>query len=338
MATPRDFLEEDYQPQSLNSPRDFLEDTPQESFGESLKYAIPRVAEDIGNVAYQGFQNIPEYWAKYKQELPGFYSNVFRHPKSMATQGFAGLNEMINALAQSPRNIASYGEKRLNLLPQGSEDFAAKYIVPQDTTEDINQLFGQPQYAGEALFRGIGRNTPLLGAAGQIGGAIPHLTRRGATKSLRRANRLAGDRNIGTLDVNPELIEDARQFLPNTLPNRNALEDAFHGDYHNLFRLQSDLGKHASDYSRSLFSAAERAHGREGLRVRNRILDAMHENLQQQGHHDISSLLREGQRDYRRYSAFRPYRNALGVAAGAAMLPKNALIGLGKKLARIRRD
>ena len=105
-----------------------------------------------------------------------------------------------------------------------------------------------------------------------------------------------------------------------------------------LFKLQSDLGKHSSDYARSLFSAAERAHGRAGMATRNNLLSEMHQGLQDLGHSDISSLLKKGQEEYRKYAKFKPYRNALGVAAGAYMLPKNALIDLVKKLAFAKKD
>lgn len=162
---------------------------------------------------------------------------------------------------------------------------------------------------------------------------LPHLTRKGASKSLVKAKDLAKGRNIGTLNVNPDLIEDAAQFLPKTSAYKNMLEGAGYGDYNELFKLQSDLGKHSSDYARSLFSAAERSHGRAGMATRNKLLSDMHQGLQDLGHEDISKLLKKGQDEYRRYAKFKPYRNAVGVAAGAYMMPKNALIDLIKRLA-----
>lgn len=161
---------------------------------------------------------------------------------------------------------------------------------------------------------------------------IPHLTKRGASGKLRKARELTKGKNIGPIDVNPELIEDAAQFLPKTSPYKNALEAAHYGDYDALFNLQSDLGKHASDYSRSMFSAAERSHGRAGLATRNKLLEELHTGLKKQGHHDISKLLKDGQNDYRRHMKFRPYRNAIGVAGAGLAVPKNPLTNLLKKL------
>lgn len=137
---------------------------------------------------------------------------------------------------------------------------------------------------------------------------------------------------IPRLNIPGEVIEDLRQFLPNTTPYRNLIEKAKTGNYKDLFNLQSDVGKHASDYTKSLFSAAERAHGRAGLKARNALIDEIHTNLKSQGHHDISELLRKGQEDYKRYMKFKPYRNALLGAGTALAIPKNPLTNLLKKL------
>jgi hypothetical protein len=167
---------------------------------------------------------------------------------------------------------------------------------------------------------------------------LPYLTRKGASKSLSKAKDLAIGRNIQTLDINPELVEDAAQFLPKTSAYKNMLEGAQYGDYPSLFKLQSDLGKHSSDYARSLFSAAERSHGRAGMELRNKLLSEMHQGLKEFGHEDISRLLKKGQDEYRRYMKFKPYRTVLGLAAGVHVLPKNALIDLAKKIIFMNKD
>lgn len=140
------------------------------------------------------------------------------------------------------------------------------------------------------------------------------------------------------MEVNPDLIEDTRQFLPNTTPYRNLIEDAGYGDYNKLFSLQSDLGKHAGGMSKDWFSKANRAHGRAGLEVRGNILNEMKNSLRKEGHGDIADLLTKGQDEYRRYMKFKPYRNALIGAGAAYMLPRNVLIDLAKKLATMSKD
>jgi hypothetical protein len=167
---------------------------------------------------------------------------------------------------------------------------------------------------------------------------LPHLTRKGASKNIVKARELGKTRNMGPLDVNPDLIEDTRQFLPNTTPYRNLIDEAGYGDYNKLFSLQSDLGKHAGGMSKDWFSKANRAHGRAGLEVRGNILNEMKNSMRQQGHGDIADLLSKGQDEYRRYMKFKPYRNALLAAGAAYSLPRNVLIDLAKKFATMSKD
>jgi hypothetical protein len=312
-----------------------VQDQEPENLSTSLKLAIPRIYEDAVKSLYGGIQSIPSYYEKSKTEAPAFLRKLSRAeftPHNLM-QGLAGVNEGVNALGQFPRALAGYGENRLHLLPEGSEKAVRNWGAP-DTSEAINQLFGEPSEPGEAALRGMGRNILPISGIARLARIAPHLTKYGATRALKNAKQLAEKRNIGTIDVNPALIEDARQFLSNTLPNRNALTAAHEGDYNSLFRLQSDLGQNAYDYAKSLFSAAERQHGRAGLGTRNRLLDAIHSELNAKGHQDISELLRKGQNDYRKYMAFKPYRNILalaGLGAGGLSIPENPVAKLAHK-------
>ena len=124
---------------------------------------------------------------------------------------------------------------------------------------------GDPTWVDKAIQKGAKYSSLALLGSNVLRNVVPHLTRRGASRSLREARNLGESRNIGSLDINPETIEDLRQFLPNTAPYRNAIESSYTGEYQPLFNLQSDVGKHASDYARSLFSSAERAHRKRGI-------------------------------------------------------------------------
>lgn len=292
-----------------------------ESFGTSLGYAIPRIATDIGKGAYNAVQSIPQNYESAKKTITDSFNVKNPNRANELKQLTAGLAEHGHNVFNLPHDLINYATNRLNLIPQNINKKVQMGRMPSDTQELINQFSGQPQGAGEEALRWTGKHATGLSGAAKLIRAAPHLTQRGASRKLTKAQRLAKEREIGKLDVDPELINDARQFVPNTLPNRNALDAARTGDYHDLFRLQSDVGKNASDYARSIFSAAERQHGKAGLGTRNRLLDAIHENLQSQGHHDISNLLRGGQKDYSRYMKFKPYRNALagGTLLGAGL-------------------
>lgn len=336
MASPRDFLDDDYEPSpQAGNPRDFLEEEqPQESFGQAAGYAIPRIAEDLYHSAYQGAQNIPEYWEKAKTEVPGFFNpmNFMRHPIERGKQSLAGLLELAQGINHAPRTAAQYAANRLHLIPQ---EWADKVPQAPDLDQDIEKYIGQPKNPGDALSRGLARNADLLLAGNALGKAMPHLTKRGALKKLKKGKALAAERDIGTLNVNPELIKDAEQYLPNNLSERNLIEGSNYGDYDSLFNLQSDLGKISSARTGKLskiFSPETNLKGQAGLRSRNSLLDAIHENLQGMGHLDISDLLRQGQEDYRRYMNFRKYPMILGGAAAAYATPKNSLTDLIKQL------
>jgi hypothetical protein len=223
-------------------------------------------------------------------------------------------------------------------LQYKDSDLASYLPYDKESYADVWGQKGKPSGLDTAIQKGVEYAPDVIGGLNALRGIglLPHLTRRGASGSLRQARQLTRGRNIGPIDVDPNIIEDTAQFLPRTAPYRNAIEDAHYGDYDSLFRLQSDLGKHSSDYAGSLFSASERAHGRAGLATRNSLLDEMHAGLNAQGHQDISQLLRRGQDEYRRYMRFRPYRNAIGGAAALYAMPKNALIDLAKKLLSAR--
>lgn len=305
-----------------------------ESLGQSAKYALPRIGEDLLKAGYQGIQNIPEYWEKAKTEVPGFINpkNWLMHPIDRGSQTLAGLLELGQKINHAPRNAAQYAANRLHLIP---EEWANKVPQAQDLDEDIEKYIGQPKNPGDALSRGLSRNADLLLGLNSLAKGMPYLTKRGATKKLKKGQKLASEREIGTLNVDPELIKDAEQYLPNNLSERNLIEGSNYGDYDSLFRLQSDLGKISSARTgklSSLFSPETNLKGQAGLRSRNGLLNSIHENLQSLGHEDISDLLRQGQNDYRRYMNFRKYPRALAAAAAAYAVPKNPLTDLLKSL------
>jgi hypothetical protein len=152
---------------------------------ESAIMAPIRIAADTLGGAYNAASKIPEYWQKAKTEVPAFHNpiNAIKHPLHRAGQALAGALEGAQAINHLPRDIAEYGENRLNLLPKG---WAQKVPVAPDITGAIENTFGQPKYPGEALARGAGRNVLNGAALASAINKIPHLTKSGATKKLRQ--------------------------------------------------------------------------------------------------------------------------------------------------------
>ncbi len=225
------------------------------------------------------------------------------------------------------------GSNKLPFSPNEPRKNFSEYLPYEQN--DYAKLLGQKgegTFMDKAIQKGVEYAPELITGINSIRKFLPHLTKRGATKTLNKAQKLAQEREIGTLNVDPELIEDARQFLPNILRNRKTLDSAQAGDYNSLFKLQSEVGQLAGQQAKSWFSPGERIKGRAGLESRGNLLDAIHQNLQSLGHQDISDLLKKGQNEYRKYMKFKKYRNALGLAGAAYAVPKNPLTDLVKNL------
>jgi len=272
----------------------------------------------------------------YQPQEESFLHKLPRNVLIGLTHAGRGLHNLPHDIVHLGDVVGSKIGRMLGAPELQDKDSDLASYLPYDTQSyaDVWGQQGQGTPADNMIQKGIEIAPDLIGGLNALRSLrlLPHLTRKGASKSLVKARELGKTKNIAPLEVNPDLIEDTRQFFPNTTPYRNLVEEAGYGDYNRLFDLQSDLGKHAGGLSKDWFSKANRAHGKAGLQVRGNILNEMKQSLRQQGHGDIADLLTKGQDEYRRYMKFRPYRNAIGVAAGAAMLPKNALIDLVQKM------
>ncbi len=272
----------------------------------------------------------------YQPQEEGFFHKLPRNVLIGLTHAGRGLHNLPHDIVHLGDVVGSKIGRMLGAPELQDKDSDLASYLPYDTQSyaDVWGQQGQGTPADNLIQKGIEIAPDVIGGINALRSLrlLPHLTRKGASKSLVKARELGKTKNIAPLEVNPDLIEDTRQFLPNTTPYRNLIDEAGYGDYNKLFSLQSDLGKHAGGMSKDWFSKANRAHGKAGLEVRGNILNEMKQSLRQQGHGDIADLLTKGQDEYRRYMKFKPYRNALGVAAGAAMLPRNALIDLAQKL------
>lgn len=245
------------------------------------------------------------------------------------TQAFEGATRRFggdNAFLQIPPNIQNSINRQQ--MPEISQ------YIPQQQEYDFAKMLGQegePTFADTLVQKGVEYAPEILG----IKNILPYMTKRGAVKTLNKAQKLAAERNIGKLNVNPEIVEDARQFLPDLLQQRNQINATHAGDYKSLFDLQSDVGAISAARKAKLsklFAPESYLKGKAGLKARNALLESMHENLQSLGHKDISDLLKKGQNEYRRYMKFKKYRDILGVAGATYAAPKNALIDLVKNL------
>ena len=243
--------------------------------------------------------------------------------------------EIANQLQSVGNQITAPIEKGLGPNPFKQQNPLSNYL-PHDVTNyrNVFGLQGQPGFAENAIEKLFEKSPELYMGGKAIKDMLPYLTKRGATKTLKQAQNLAKERGLGETSqftMTPELIEDARQFFPNTLKNRELFEKAKMGDYDSIFKLQSELGQLSGKRAKSWFNPESKITGQAGLETRGNILDELHNNLRAAGHEDISDLLKLGQQEFKNYMKFKPYRNALIGAGLGYLLPKNALINIGKE-------
>lgn len=233
-----------------------------ETFYHALSEAPYRMSVDAKNQLLKAYNAIPAYYQKAKTEIPGFPETYSQHPKHLAGQDVAGMLEAINQIGQIPHGIAEYlGPKRLNLIGEHIPQAIAE-LGPPDVSKDINQLFGEPKYPGEAASRGFFRNIPqITGAkslmdvinplnytASNVARSVVNEGNRQATRHNQLYNRLWDDaRNVGINNVNfdPHLVNTNANFIRQyTTPRQHESLNEFinHPTLENAQTAQSDLG------------------------------------------------------------------------------------------------
>jgi hypothetical protein len=287
----------------------------QESFGQALYYAPKRILEDVVNLGRRAYNAIPGYYEKSKEEIPGIFTEFYKHPGHSAMQGLAGLNEAINSLSQFPLNVSKYGSERLNLTPQALTN-AIQKITPEDTTNAISQLFEEPKYSGEAALRGAFRNIPSLYGASKLAASIKPTGLLTTEKSLKnsvlkmhdtlesRANKAFNEvssevekRNLPHVNIDPYMIDDLRGYFPKTKSANTLLDEAKKGSYNALRKLQTDLyTKGKKNLGSSL--ETDRMRGAEMLEKRNDINESISNYLKDTGNMDLYDTLNKARSDW----------------------------------------
>lgn len=274
-------------------------------------------------------------------------------PRQPEEQGFwdkswrnvgAGVERGVKGLANIPHDIATiaggsqrndpYEQRLMQTIGEQQQQPNAERI-PHFAEQDYSKkwgITGEPTLSDKAIQMASEFALPVGGtlkagskgikAAARVLSDLP-LTQKMASRSLNEARALSEARNAHPGVIPEEIMQDIPQFLPNTTPYRKLIEQARTGEYNPLFDLQSDLGHQSRDYMKSLFSAAERRHGREAHGTRERLLDAMRGQLSEQGHHDIAELMKHGQNRYRQYKKLMSVRNKfIGIGLGGTGIKK----------------
>lgn len=286
---------------------------PKETLFESITQAPFRIAGDIGKAASSAWKAAPGYFEKAQTEVPGFLPSLMEHPGHMAGQAIAGLGELGQKTFNFPHKLIEYGSNRLHLLPEKWGQVAQMSEMPE-SQEQINEIFGKPQYPGEAMLRGTARNLDVVVPSTKLASMLVPSTNKGMAKYIQKShdtiqnNAISGfkevsqgakERNIPNVPIQNSLdISKIERFFPKTEEAKELLNSARIGDYDALRQVQADL---FSEGNKSLGStkSAERRKGAKMHEHRNKINQAISDNLIMTGNYDLNDLLNNSIKDYK---------------------------------------
>lgn len=339
------------------------------SYGASLLKAVPRIGEDIMRSGMGALKSIPGYYQAAKTEVPGVFNTIRNNPLSAGKQAVAGMAETGQNVFNTPHNIINYLSQRLHLVPEDINKIVQMSRMP-DSSQQINQTFGEPNQPGEKLIRGAFRNMETLIPAAKFGASAirsagnavrpinPEKVARSIQKSHDTLNTEAGDifsdvgkkayqRNVSMVPLRQDLVSDIADhpLIPKTAKMKEVLNKAYSGDYNGLRDLQSELWQRATKASRSpLVSEANAAE--ELFDLRDEVNKSISNHFHRTGHGDLAHSLEMGREKYKLlkdtyYSRKTPNAIKNLVDSENRKMPKNIMNVLSqesKPMSRIKKE
>lgn len=242
-------------------------------------------------------------------------------------------------------------------LPEAPKDFADVVpSIPEDTgVEKALGLEAQPE-RGDELTRAVpdiaalvqgGRSLFKLGKK-VIKGPDLHQAIRDTQKVVNEAEADAGKvfdkvesevgkRGLDNIPIAPEVINQAKSFLPNTKANKALIDSASTGDYKALRKLQSDLRVKAEKALSSQLKA-ENDEGELIHETREDINKSIAKHLEDTGHKDLATDLKGARDRYRDIKKTYFSTPALAKVFGASQkVPKNPMTLLSEESTEMKK-
>lgn len=278
--------------------------------------------EDIEKVLQKQFA--PNANNAPKEESQGFLSKL---PRNIAI----GLANLGHSTLNTPSDLAQLAEQRgkefgMNLKIPGPEIKTKEYkpissYIPRQEEHNFAEMLGQkgnPTLLDSFIQKGVEFSPEIMSGYGLMRN-LP-LTQRMASRHLRQARNMAHERNVNELNVNPELLEESRQFMNMNNPDVQRLyQESQQGGFNSLMSLQSDVGVEARSLRKSPL-AAERRQAPHAENLKQRLLTDIRRELTAQGHEDIADLVGRGINKYRQYKKIEenvyPILKRLGIPIG----------------------
>lgn len=167
--------------------------------------------------------------------------------------------------------------------------------------ENVNELINASGGIGPgmAISGGLARGSVIPTKNSLIQSILkPHdALERAAAEKFQHVSGEVSKRGSSNMAINPNEIENLKQYFDKTRQSNKLLNDAKTGDYDALRKLQSDLYKKGKKNLQSDLET-DRMRGAEMLEKRNDINSDISDSLRMQGHHDLADVLDAAKQDY----------------------------------------
>lgn len=257
---------------------------------------------------------------------PGFLSKLPRNILiGLAKGGHNTLNtphNLANSIEKEMKDFSNEMQKGINpkYLPKYKHINISDYI-PKQQDYDFPSLLGQKgegTLMDKLIQGGIEYLPEIIAGRNLLRAATRRLTGTHQLESVQNAASKYGQNNFS---YSPDVIQEARRYLPNTEATRQLFIRSNQGEYPASFAMRSQLGKHQRNLANSPL-ASERLLAPEIGDLRTNMLNQLDQGLRNQGMDAEADMLKNGIHNYAQYmrvkEAVMPIIKKLGIPTTAA--------------------
>ncbi len=226
-------------------------------------------------------------------------------------------------------------QEKLNSM-QKNEPFKLSEHLPYDPNSyaDIYGQKGEGTLLDQLIQKGFEHGPELVGAGGLLRGGIRRLK---GTHQLDEVRRIANLGNAPSFRYNPQTIDEARNYMPNSHAIEEMIAGVERGEYNPAFSMQSQIGHHQRNLANSALASERLLAPRVG-ELKQNMIGQLENVMRSNGLNREADLLRGGINNFRVYSQV---KNAVMPVLKKLGIPVTILSALGfgyKKAKQALRD
>lgn len=260
-----------------------------------------------------------------KMADPGAYLDTLA---SKPEESFLGKlpRNILTGLAHAGRNLHNLPHDVIHLVEGQNGPFKhpLSHYLPNDET-DYSSAFGGNENNDTMMDKlikgGIAFAPDLIGGRGLLKAGNGILK---GTSYLNKAEKAAKESGE-VFNYSPELVEEARNYLPRSHATNEMIKGSEAGGYTPSFSIQSQIGKHQRDLERSPL-ASERLLAPQVGDLKQRMLEHLGGLLESHGMKEEAGMLKKGINNYRQYTQV---KNAAIPVLAKVGIPTSILAALG---------